>query len=158
MQRTVSAFSDTGEHVVDPFLGAGTVAVACWRTGRSFTGGDVNINAIRFAAARLLAEHAWPEDQQPALFAAETLGRPDTTAAAHRGPVTFLPLTSASLLDSRPRCSQRACRLRRQRCPAEPEPGATVTGKPGPRASGGRDRLVVLCSARQTARTTEQRQ
>jgi DNA modification methylase len=99
VQRTVSAFSDPGEHVVDPFLGAGTVAVACWRTGRSFTGGDVNINAIRFAAARLLAEHAWPEDQQPALFPAETLGCPDATAVAHAAR-DFLPLTSASLREA----------------------------------------------------------
>ena len=99
VQRTVSAFSDPGEHVVDPFLGAGTVAVACWRTGRSFTGGDVNIGAVRFAAARLLAEHAWPEDQQPALFAAETLGCPDATAVAHAAR-DFLPLTGASLREA----------------------------------------------------------
>ena len=47
-----SDFLRPGGARLDPFLGAGTVAVACWRTGRSFTGGDVNINAVRFAAAR----------------------------------------------------------------------------------------------------------
>ena len=99
VQRTVSAFSDPGEHVVDPFVGAGTVAVACWRTGRNFTGGDVNINAIRFAAARLLAEHAWPDDQQPALFTAESLRGPDATAVAQAA-LDFLPLTSASLVEA----------------------------------------------------------
>jgi DNA modification methylase len=38
----VTSFSDHGEHGVDPFLGGGTTAVACWRTGRRFTGGDLN--------------------------------------------------------------------------------------------------------------------
>jgi hypothetical protein len=65
--RLVTSFSGLGEHVVDPFLGGGTTAVACWRTGRRFTGGDLNPNALRFSAARLLAEHAWPDDRQPAL-------------------------------------------------------------------------------------------
>lgn len=66
--RAVRAFSDPGGHVVDPFLGGGTTAVACWQAGRRFTGGDLNPGAIRFSAARLLAEHAWPDDLQPALF------------------------------------------------------------------------------------------
>ena len=65
--RAVTAFSDDGEHVVDPFLGGGTTAVACWRAGRRFTGGDLNPHALRFSAARLLAEHARPDDRQPAL-------------------------------------------------------------------------------------------
>ena len=63
----VTSFSDDGEHVVDPFLGGGTTAVACWRTGRRFTGGDLNPHALRFSAARLLSEHAWPDDHQPTL-------------------------------------------------------------------------------------------
>jgi DNA modification methylase len=66
--RLVRAFSDAGEHVVDPFVGGGTTAIACWQTGRRFTGGDVNPHAARFTAARLLAEHAWPADRQPGLF------------------------------------------------------------------------------------------
>jgi DNA methylase len=49
--RAVTAFSDNGEHVVDPFLGGGTTAVACWRAGRRFTGGDLNPHALRFSAA-----------------------------------------------------------------------------------------------------------
>jgi DNA modification methylase len=59
--RAVTSFSDPGEHVVDPFLGAGTTAVACWLSRRQFTGGDLNPKAVRFAAARLLAEHTWPD-------------------------------------------------------------------------------------------------
>jgi site-specific DNA-methyltransferase (adenine-specific) len=70
VRRAVTAFSDRGEHVVDPFLGAGTTAVACWKTGRRFTGGDLNPAAVRFAAARLLDEHAWPDEYQPGLFPA----------------------------------------------------------------------------------------
>jgi DNA modification methylase len=68
--RAVTAFSDPGGHVADPFLGGGTTAVACWATGRRFTGGDVNPEAVQFAAARLLNEHAWPDDYQPGLFPA----------------------------------------------------------------------------------------
>ena len=66
--RAVRAFSNPEDHIVDPCLGGGTTAVACWRTRRRFTGGDVNPAALRFTAARLLTEHAWPADQQPALF------------------------------------------------------------------------------------------
>jgi len=66
--RAVKSFSDQGEHVVDPFLGSGTTAVACWQAGRRFTGGDVNYKTVRFAAARLLDEHAWPAGKAPALF------------------------------------------------------------------------------------------
>ena len=115
----------------------------------SFTGGDVNINAIHFAAP-LLAEHAW-QNQQPALFAAETPGRPDATAAAYAAR-DYLPLTGASLLDAG-HAAASAHASRRQRRPAEPEPGATVTSQPGPGPAEARDRLLVLRSARQTART-----
>ena len=68
--RLVQAFSDPGEHVVDPFVGGGTTAIACWQTRRRFTGGDLNPHAIRFTAARLLSEHAWPADRQPSLLSA----------------------------------------------------------------------------------------
>lgn len=66
--RTIKAFSNTGEHVVEPFTGGGTGAIACWLTQRAYTGGDVNPKAIQFTASRLLAEHVWPADRQPALF------------------------------------------------------------------------------------------
>jgi DNA modification methylase len=68
MLRLVRAFSDPGEHVVDPFIGGGTTAIACWQTNRRFTGGDVNPHAVRFTAARLLAEHAWPAERQLTLL------------------------------------------------------------------------------------------
>jgi hypothetical protein len=68
MLRLVRAFSDPGEHVVDSFVGGGTTAIACWQAGRRFTGGDVNPHAVRFTAARLLSEHAWPAERQPSLL------------------------------------------------------------------------------------------
>jgi hypothetical protein len=37
-------------------------------TGK-LTGGDVNPSAVRFTAARLLAEHAWPAERQLTLLA-----------------------------------------------------------------------------------------
>jgi hypothetical protein len=67
--RTIRAFSNPGDHVVDPCIGGGTTAVACWQTGRRFTGGDINPAALRFTAARLLDEHAWPAGNQPSLEA-----------------------------------------------------------------------------------------
>jgi DNA modification methylase len=66
--RIVRMLTHPGEHVVVPFLGSGTEAIACWKTGRRFTGADVNPGSLRFTSARLLDEHAWPADVQPALF------------------------------------------------------------------------------------------
>ena len=70
--RVIEAFSDPGELVVDPMLGSGTTAIAAWATSRRFVGGDVNDQAVRFAAARLLDEHAWPREDagQPVAVAA----------------------------------------------------------------------------------------
>ncbi len=67
-RRIVGTFSNPGEHVVDVFLGGGEGAVACYKAGRRYTGCDVNPEAIRFAAARLLDEHIWPDEKAPALF------------------------------------------------------------------------------------------
>lgn len=99
VQRVVTAFSAAGEHVVDPFTGSGTTAVACWRTGRNFTGGDLNPEAIRFSAARLLDEHAWPDDTQPALFSIEALLPAD--AAAQRTARDSFPLRGETLVSAR---------------------------------------------------------
>ena len=66
--RLILALTNRGDHVVDPCLGGGTSAIGSFLTGRKFTGGDVNPGALTFTAARLLVEHAWPADIQPALF------------------------------------------------------------------------------------------
>ena len=62
-RRLMLAFSEFGEHVVDPMLGGGNFAYAAFETGRRFTGGDVNRQAVDYTAARLLVEHAWSADQ-----------------------------------------------------------------------------------------------
>jgi DNA modification methylase len=66
--RIVTSFSSEGDHVVDPFLGGGSTAVAAWLLRRCFTGGDVNREALRFSAARLMEEHIRPAELQPGLF------------------------------------------------------------------------------------------
>ena len=39
--------------VCDPFLGSGTTAVACLRTGRRFVGCDVDASAVQIARKRI---------------------------------------------------------------------------------------------------------
>lgn len=56
VERLIAAFSDPGELVCDPFVGSGTVLLACLGAGRRFVGGDLNADAVRFAAARVIGE------------------------------------------------------------------------------------------------------
>jgi hypothetical protein len=63
--RVIYGFSDPGQLVVDPFLGGGAIARACMTLGRRFIGGDVNPHAVRFTAARLLTDCAWPAERAP---------------------------------------------------------------------------------------------
>lgn len=55
--RLISAFSNPQQLVCDPFVGSGSVMLAAMRLGRRFIGGDLNPHAVRFSAARLLAEN-----------------------------------------------------------------------------------------------------
>jgi DNA modification methylase len=66
--RAIEACSNRGELVVDPCVGSGTTLIAARRLARRFIGGDTNPQALRFAAARLLAEHAWREENEPPMF------------------------------------------------------------------------------------------
>jgi hypothetical protein len=52
-EALVSRLTDPGAHVVDPFLGGGTTAVACRNTGRRFTGCDTDPAAIDATLHRL---------------------------------------------------------------------------------------------------------
>lgn len=54
--RVIRSTTDRGHLVADPFLGSGTTAVACLKTGRRFYGGDLNPNSLRFTMGRILAE------------------------------------------------------------------------------------------------------
>ncbi len=49
----VEAFTRPGDLVVDPFLGAGTTAVACLRLGRRFVGCDLDPEAVRATTSRI---------------------------------------------------------------------------------------------------------
>jgi DNA modification methylase len=66
--RAIEACSNRGELVVDPCVGSGTTAIAARRLARRCIAGDTNPLALRFTAARLLAEHAWREEAEPTLF------------------------------------------------------------------------------------------
>ena len=74
--RVIYGFSDPGELVVDPFVGGGAIAQACMTLGRRFIGADVNPHAVRFTAARLLTDCAWPAERAPQL----ALTMPEHTA------------------------------------------------------------------------------
>ena len=52
-ERLLRLLTAPGWHVVDPFLGAGTTAVAAQRTGRRFTGCDIDGGHVQTAKGRL---------------------------------------------------------------------------------------------------------
>ncbi len=52
-ERIIETFTDPGGLVVDPFLGGGTTALACLRSGRRFLGCDVDGAAIGATLGRL---------------------------------------------------------------------------------------------------------
>lgn len=51
--RCVQATTSKGDIVLDPFIGSGTTAVACKKTGRNFIGIDMNPEYIKMAERRL---------------------------------------------------------------------------------------------------------
>ena len=53
LERIVSAGSNEGDLVFDPFMGSGTTLVAAKRLGRRFMGCDVSADAVRVARMRL---------------------------------------------------------------------------------------------------------
>ena len=54
--RCLLAATQTGDSVLDPFLGSGTTALACLRTTRRCVGIDRDLGYVRLAAARVGAE------------------------------------------------------------------------------------------------------
>ena len=70
VRRIIEALTNRRELVIDPCVGGGTSAIEARSLGRRFIGGDVNPDAVRFTAARLLSEHAWREEVEPSLFPA----------------------------------------------------------------------------------------
>jgi site-specific DNA-methyltransferase (adenine-specific) len=53
LTRIVQVSSNTGDLVVDPFMGSGTTAVAAKRTGRRFIGFETDAGYVRMARERL---------------------------------------------------------------------------------------------------------
>ena len=68
VRRIIEALTNRRELVIDPCVGGGTTAIEARALSRRFIGGDVNPDAVRFTAARLLSEHAWREEHEPTLF------------------------------------------------------------------------------------------
>ena len=52
----VRKHSNTGDLVVDPFLGSGTTGVAAVRNSRRFAGCDLNTNYVKIARERIKKE------------------------------------------------------------------------------------------------------
>ena len=63
--------TETGNVVVDPFMGSGSVGIAAARLGRRFLGNDLNPEAVRIAAQRL---REFGEGRVPADITAERSG------------------------------------------------------------------------------------
>ena len=60
IRRIVVGFSNPGELVLDPFMGSGSVAVACLESGRPVVGFEINSRYCRVAQRRietLLQDH-----------------------------------------------------------------------------------------------------
>ena len=56
LERVISATTDPGALVIDPFVGSGTTAVAAQRLGRRFVAGDCSPQAIAVTCGRLERE------------------------------------------------------------------------------------------------------
>jgi site-specific DNA-methyltransferase (adenine-specific) len=57
-QRLIELYTFAGELILDPFMGAGSTAVAAVRTGRHFVGYDTDADYVDAARARIDAERA----------------------------------------------------------------------------------------------------
>jgi DNA modification methylase len=53
LERIISASSNKGDLVIDPFLGSGTTAIIAKRLGRNYIGFEINEDYIRLALKRL---------------------------------------------------------------------------------------------------------
>jgi len=67
-QRLIELYTYRGDLVLDPFLGAGSTAVAAVRTGRRYCGYDTDLSYVDLARARVAAE-ATPHHAEPSVAA-----------------------------------------------------------------------------------------
>ena len=70
MQWLVESFTNEGDTVIDPFMGAGTTALACARTNRRFIGIEKESHYFDLAIKRLQSPRTASliEDEPPYLF------------------------------------------------------------------------------------------
>jgi site-specific DNA-methyltransferase (adenine-specific) len=57
MVDILERFTEPGQLVCDPFLGAGTTALAAVQLGRRFVGSDIDNGQVMIAQGRLGAQH-----------------------------------------------------------------------------------------------------
>jgi len=55
--KYITAFTNEGDTVLDPFCGSGTTVVACVRTGRNFIACDIDPDAVEIATERVELEN-----------------------------------------------------------------------------------------------------
>lgn len=58
MRKLVSDFTQPGDVVCDPFMGAGTTGIACIELGRKFVGVEIDGSYFEIACRRIAAAHA----------------------------------------------------------------------------------------------------
>lgn len=63
--RLIELYTYEGDLVLDPFLGAGSTAVAAWRSGRHYAGYDLDGRYVELTEARLAQEKSAPADPTP---------------------------------------------------------------------------------------------
>lgn len=64
VRRVIECASDPGDRVLDPFNGTGTTGVAAIRTGRLYTGIELEPSAVKFANGRIAKEYADVTDER----------------------------------------------------------------------------------------------
>ena len=52
-EKQIDMLSDTGDTILDPFMGSGTTGVACVETGRNFIGIEIDADYFRIAQRRI---------------------------------------------------------------------------------------------------------
>src|SRR5262249_24571961 len=80
----VGRLTRPGDVVADPFVGSGTVAVACREHGRKFVGTEIDKKAFRVARGRLAGEVPVPANNEKAVTDRPSSSPPDTAAPGHR--------------------------------------------------------------------------
>jgi hypothetical protein len=56
LERLIRIYTNIGDTVFDPYMGSGSVGIACYHLGRHFVGCEINENTFAQAQQRLLEE------------------------------------------------------------------------------------------------------